>query len=85
MGEKGYEVIRELVDLVVQVSEEEIKRAMRLTMERAKLVIEPGAAVAIAAACLKDDISEKFGKGLKVGIVVCGGNVDLDNLDKVLN
>jgi len=63
---------------VITVSEEEIIEAMRIVFMRMKLVIEPSAAVGVAVA-----MSGKF-KALKginrVGIVLCGGNVDIDRL-----
>ena len=49
--------------------------------ERMKLVVEPSAAVAVAAV-----LSKQFGEvtgsrgPLKVGVLLCGGNVDLDHL-----
>ncbi len=78
LGELTWPVIRDLVERVVTVREDEIVRAMRLLWERAKLLVEPSAAVALAAA-----LSEEF-RGLsgveRVGIVLSGGNVDLDRL-----
>lgn len=78
LGERTWPVIRDLVDEIVTVSEEEIVAAMRLVFERAKLVIEPSAAVAVAAV-----LSERFRarRGLaRVGVALSGGNVDLDRL-----
>ena len=49
---------------------------MKLIWERMKILIEPSAAVAVAALLKK---SRKF-KGKKVGIILSGGNVDMDNL-----
>lgn len=76
LGTLTFPVVRDLVDEVVTVSEEAIVRAMRLMFERAKLVIEPSAAVGVAVA-----LSER-GRSLDepVGVVLCGGNVDLDAL-----
>ena len=63
---------------VITVNDEEIITAMRLAWERAKLFIEPSAAVAVAAV-----LSGEF-KALdgleRVGIILSGGNVDLDHL-----
>eukprot|EP00392_Amoebophrya_sp_AT5.2_P011173 g11248.t1 len=66
LGENTLPIILDEVDAVLEVSEENIKRAMRLTLERAKLVIEPGAAVAVAAA-MSADFREKFPDCRKVG------------------
>ncbi len=78
LGEWTWPIIRDRVEGIITVSEEEIVRAMRLTWERAKLLIEPSAAVAVAAA-----LSPKFrlfGSVNRLGIVLSGGNVDLDDL-----
>jgi threonine dehydratase len=57
-------------------SEEAIVAAMRLVWERAKIVIEPSSAVPFAAMLEgKLDVADK-----RVGVVVTGGNVDLDRL-----
>jgi threonine dehydratase len=78
LGLLTWPVIRDHVERVITVSEEEIVAAMRLTWERAKLLIEPSAAVAVAAV-----LSEEFRAipGLqRIGVVLSGGNVDLDRL-----
>lgn len=77
VGELGWGVVSRLVDEVITVSEEEIVQAMRYTMERMKVVIEPSAGVAVAA-CRTEKLRRRGFK--KVGVVLCGGNVDLDSL-----
>ncbi len=77
-GELTWPIIRDLVERVFTVTDDEIRVAMRLVWERMKLIVEPsgavGAAVALTAAC-------KALAGLnKVGIVFSGGNVSLDKL-----
>ncbi len=61
-----------LVDEFVTVTDDEIRAAMRLLFERAKIVVEPAGAVPVAAAV--------FGKtglrGRAIGVIVSGGNVD---------
>ena len=80
IGEKTWPIIRDNVTDVITVTEDEIISAMRLVWERMKLLIESSAAVGVAAV-----LSEKF-KALShqdiknVGVILCGGNVDLDNL-----
>jgi threonine dehydratase len=78
MGELTWPVVRDLVEAVVTVKEDEIVQAMRLTWERAKLLIEPSSAVTVAAV-----LTPAF-RGLpglaKVGVVLSGGNVNLDRL-----
>lgn len=76
MGDKNFAIIKELVDDVFVVNDEEIVEAMRLIWERMKIIIEPSCAVALAA-LLKN--KEAFA-GQKVGIILSGGNVDLGQL-----
>jgi threonine dehydratase/serine racemase len=77
LGELTWPVLRDLVECVITVGEEEIAAAMRLAWERAKLLIEPSAAVAVAAV-----LSDTFRAipGARVGVILSGGNVDLDAL-----
>lgn len=78
LGELTWPIIRDHVERVVTVSDEAIIAAMRLAWERAKLLIEPSAAVALAAA-----LSTAFTAmpGLeRVGIILSGGNVELESL-----
>ncbi len=76
LGELNFEVIRKYVDDIVTVNENSIKQAMRLIWERMKLVIEPSSAVPFAA-ILENKIEVK---NKTVGIILSGGNVDLDKL-----
>jgi len=69
-------ILRERVDEIVRVSEQEIVDAMRLVWERMKLVIEPSAAVAVAPAVGR----AIRGEGKRVGVLLSGGNVDLSAL-----
>jgi threonine dehydratase len=78
LGELTWPILRDHVEAVVTVSEEEIVRAMRLAWERAKLLIEPSAAVAVAAA-LAESFRGRAGLG-RVGVVLSGGNVNLERL-----
>lgn len=68
--------IRANVDEVATCSEEGIVRAMRMTFERMKLVIEPSSAVPLA--CLLE--GSLSAPGARIGVIVSGGNVDLDRL-----
>lgn len=76
LGERNWPIIRDHVEAVITVSDEEIVAAMRLLWERAKLVVEPSGAVPLAAV-LKQDFPAS---GQRVGVIVSGGNVDLTNL-----
>ena len=78
LGELTWPIVRDYVEQVITVSDPDILAAMRLVAERMKIVIEPSAAVAVAAV-----LSRPFGAltGLgRVGVVLSGGNVDLARL-----
>jgi threonine dehydratase len=76
VGEPNFAIIRQYVDVIVTVSEEAIISAMRTIWETMKIVIEPSAAVPYAAIQQgKIDVANK-----KIGIILTGGNVDLDAL-----
>jgi threonine dehydratase len=72
LGELNFEILRERRARVVTVSEEAIVEAARYHLERMKLVVEPSGAVGLAA--LREIIPEIH--GMKVGIVISGGNTD---------
>jgi threonine dehydratase len=76
IGEPNFAIIQQYVDDIVTVSEEAIVLAMRAIWETIKIVIEPSAAVPYAA--IAERIIEVAGK--RVGIILTGGNVDLDAL-----
>ena len=76
LGERTFREIREHVDDIVTVSEEAILGAMRAIWGVMKLVVEPSGAVAYAAVSSGGlDVRSQ-----KVGIVLTGGNLDLDRL-----
>ena len=76
VGERTFPIIRRYVDDIVTVSEQAIVSAMRTIWETMKIVIEPSAAVPYAAILEnKIDVNRK-----RVGIILTGGNVDLDAL-----
>jgi len=76
LGEKTFAEIRRHVDDIVTVPEEAIISGMRRIWEVLKIIVEPSGAVPYAA-IVADRLPVK---GLKVGIVLSGGNLDLDNL-----
>ncbi|GAA0530544.1 serine/threonine dehydratase [Saccharopolyspora subtropica] len=78
-GELTFEVNRRLVDEVVLVTDEEIRAAMRLVFERLKIVIEPSAAVGVAAL-----LTGRISAPPRVGVVISGGNVDLARFTELL-
>lgn len=77
LGELTWPVVRDLVDDVVVVDDTQIVDAMRLLWERMKLVVEPSGSVGLAAA-LGADFRRHGAR--RVGVVLSGGNVDLDAL-----
>ncbi len=74
LGEKNFEIIKENVHDIMTVKEADILSAMKLVWERMKIVIEPSGAVPLAAVLQ----NKAFYKNKKVGIIISGGNVDLD-------
>jgi threonine dehydratase len=76
VGEPNFAIIQRYVDDIVTVNEEAIISAMRKIWETMKIVIEPSAAVPFAA--IQQDKIEIAGK--RVGVILSGGNVDLDAL-----
>ena len=76
LGTLTFPIICERVEQIVTVSEQGIIDSMKFIWERAKLVIEPSAAVAVGVLWEKKiDLN-----GLKVGVILSGGNVDLGKL-----
>jgi threonine dehydratase len=76
IGEPNFAIVQRYVDDIVTVTEEAIASAMRTIWETMKIVIEPSAAVPYAAIqASKIDVG-----GKSVGIILTGGNVDLDAL-----
>jgi threonine dehydratase len=76
LGELTFALIKKHVTDIITVSEADIVWAMRIIWERMKIIVEPSAAVPLAALLRhKLDIS-----GKQVGIILSGGNVDLDSL-----
>jgi threonine dehydratase len=78
LGDLTWPIIRDHVERVITVDDAQIVHAMRLVWERAKILIEPSAAVAVAAV-LSDDFKNTNGIG-QVGVILSGGNADLDHL-----
>lgn len=76
LGNINFPIIQKYVNSIIRVTEEEIIIAMKLIWERMKIVIEPSSAVAFAA-ILKE--KETF-KNKKTGVIISGGNVDLQKL-----
>jgi threonine dehydratase len=76
LGAPNFDLVRRYVDDVVTVSEESIVAAMRALFETMKIVVEPSGAVSYGAVVER----KVAGDSLRVGIILTGGNVDLDTL-----
>ena len=76
LSERTFSVLARDVEAIVTCSEESIIAAMRLSWETLKVIIEPSSAVPLA--CLMERTLELPGR--EVGIVITGGNVDLEHL-----
>lgn len=77
LGELTFACLQEHLHSIVTVSEEEITDAMRYIWERMNIIIEASCAVPVAA-LFNNKIKNASGK--KIGIIITGGNVDLDHL-----
>ena len=79
-GELTFEIVKNLIDDIVLVDDNEITKAMFLLMERMKFVVEPAGAVGLAYL-----ISKKPSPGKKVVVVLAGGNVDMYLLGQIVD
>jgi len=79
VGEKTFQVVSQLVDRVVRVSDADIMEAFLLILEKHKLVAEPAGAVALAA--LLNDKLELSGK---VVSILTGGNIDVVTMSSLI-
>lgn len=79
LGDKTFSLLNRYMERIILVEEKEIIDALRLMMERMKIVVEPSGAVPLAA-LLKEP--NNF-SGKKIGIIISGGNVDLKQLGKL--
>jgi len=76
LGKLTFPIIQKRVEQIVTVSEAGIIASMKFIWERAKIIIEPSSAVAVGVMWEKKiDLS-----GLKIGVILSGGNVDLEKL-----
>jgi threonine dehydratase len=76
LGSLTFPIVQERVEQIVTVSEQGIVDAMKFVWERVKIIIEPSAAVPVGVLWEKKiDLT-----GLSVGVILSGGNVDLETL-----
>ena len=81
-GERTFHIIKDHVEQIVLVTDDEIKSAMLLLLERAKLLVEPSGAAPLAAV-LNRRIT-KLTPDTKVAVALSGGNIDLSVLKQFL-
>jgi len=87
IGPNAWPIIRDVVDDVITVSEDEIKEATKLVWERAKLIIEPTSGVGVAAVINNEKFNQLNGMSddvKKIAIVLCGGNCDISVVAQML-
>lgn len=81
LGPNTWPIIRDLVDEIITCTEEDILRATKLVWERLKVSIEPSAGVGVAVS-ISNTFREKYSYLNNVGIVLCGGNVNIIEISK---
>ena len=75
-----FPICKDIIDETILVNETEIKNAMISFIENERLLLEGAAGTAVATLIkMKDELKDK-----KVGVVICGGNISLDVLSKIL-
>ncbi|MCU1439077.1 MAG: ilvA [Rhodoglobus sp.] len=79
-GALNFDIVRETVDEVVTVSDEETARALLVLLERAKLVVEPAGAVGVAAV-----LAGKVANSGTTVVVLSGGNIDPMMMERVIS
>ena len=78
-GKQTFEIIKDKIDGIVLVDDDEIINAMFLLMERSKSVVEPAGAAGLAYL-----LSKKPSPGKKVVPILCGGNIDMYLLGQIV-
>lgn len=84
LGRNTWPIVRDLVDDIYTVTEDEILKATKIVWERLKVCIEPSAGVGVAVA-MGPDFNRKYSPASgvhNVAIVLCGGNVDILKMAK---
>jgi threonine dehydratase len=82
-GDLTYPVVAKYVDEIVTVDEDEIASAILILLEREKTLAEGAGATALAA-LLQGKTSLSMSKGATVGVLVCGGNIDVTLLARII-
>ena len=76
LGDKNFPIILNEVKKIIRITEDEIIDSMKLIWQRLKIICEPSCSLPLAGIIKNKD---EF-KGKKIGVVITGGNIDLDNL-----
>jgi len=79
-GKQTFEIIKNMIDKIVLVDDEEIIKTIFLLMERSKVVVEPAGAAGLAYL-----VSKKPSPGKNVVPILCGGNVDMYLLGQIVS
>jgi len=79
-GKQTFEIIRDMIDKIVLVDDEEIIKTIFLLMERSKIVVEPAGVAGLAYL-----VSKKPSPGKNVVPILCGGNVDMYLLGQIVS
>ncbi len=82
-GDLTYPVVQRYVDEIVTVDEDEIASAILVLLEREKTLAE-GAGAAALAALLQGKTSLSARSGIRTGVLVCGGNIDVTLLARII-
>ncbi|RUO33885.1 threonine ammonia-lyase [Aliidiomarina soli] len=76
LGDRTFAIIKQHVNDILRISEDEVVAAMRLLWQELKVIVEPSSATVLAAVLRYPDLF----KGKRVGLIISGGNVDLSRL-----
>ena len=78
MGENTWNILKDHLEDIITVDDEEVVTAMRLVWERMKIIIEPSCATPLAAVLTPE--FKRLENIETIGIILTGGNVDLSKL-----
>ncbi len=80
-----FDVARRVVERVVEVEETSIAKAILRLMELEKMIVEGAAAISLAAMMERESLGVKGLEGKKVVLVLCGGNIDVSLLGRIID
>jgi len=84
LGDNTWPIVKSYVDDIITVTEDEIKENLFMMYERCKTVLEPSAAVGVAVVT-GSTFKSKWSHLKRVGVILCGGNIDLTTLANHFN